>query len=96
MQQLLLCCLLCPDAGFSCRQEVVAMVVTVVTAKAVDLVGALAVVLVADRDNGPGLEGVALSRGDHQDRLSPDGACLLLTILPDFTSFAAVEVVQRY
>jgi len=57
LQQLLLCCLLCRDAGFSCRQEVVAMVVAVATAKAVDLVGALAVVLVADRDNGPGSEG---------------------------------------
>jgi len=33
------------------------MVVAVATAKAVDLVGALAVVLVADRDNGPGSEG---------------------------------------
>ena len=45
------------------------MVGTVVTVKAAGLVGVLAVVLVADRDNGPGLEGVAMRRGDHQDRL---------------------------
>lgn len=33
------------------------MVVAVATVKAVDLVGPLAVVLVADRDNGSGFEG---------------------------------------
>lgn len=45
------------------------MVVTVATVKVAGLVGALAVVPVADRDNGPGLEGVAMRRGDHKDRL---------------------------
>jgi hypothetical protein len=73
LQQLLLCCLLCRDAGFLCRQEVVAMVVTVATVKVAGLVGALAVVPVAVRDNGSGLEGVALRRGDHQDRLFRSG-----------------------
>lgn len=49
------------------------MVVTVATVKVAGLVGALAVVPVADRDNGPGLEGVAMRRGGHQDYLSRVG-----------------------
>lgn len=49
------------------------MVVTVATVKVAGLVGALAVVPVAVRDNGSGLEGVALRRGDHQDRLFRSG-----------------------
>lgn len=45
------------------------MVVTVATVKVAGLAVVLAVVPVADRDNRPGLEGVAIRRGDHQDRL---------------------------
>lgn len=57
------------------------MVVTVATVKVAGLVGVLAVALVADRGNEPGLEGGEMRGGDHQDRFFVWVVLIMLALL---------------